>query len=212
MEVFSKINKAGLKQNYLTSVRKYKQFSQRPSSKVSGLVSLTVFMVAFFSLFAILPTFKTIGALRKEVEDIELINQKLTRKIQALNKAEEVYGQQANNLQLISLVLPERAEFERLAWQIEWLALDKGVRLDSGSYNEFPLIDDEMIEELQSIEIELTVSGDYLRIKEFVKALSKIDRLIAISSINISNKKLKQGAGTISTSIKLSASYLPYAN
>lgn len=212
MEKFKGINRTKLKQDYLRSIQRFKQFGKRPESKVSGLISLTIFTVAFFGVFAIMPTFKTIASLQKEVEDIEQINQKLSQKIQALNKAEELYGQQVNNLPLVNSILPETAEFERFAWQVEWLALNTGVEFESGSFNKFPLINKEMSDGLQTIETELTIMGGYLNTKDFLEALTKIDRLVSISSLTISSKKIKQSAGMISTSIKLSASYLPYVN
>jgi Tfp pilus assembly protein PilO len=212
MEMLNNINRARLKQDYLRSVQRFKQFGQKPESKVSGLISLTIFTVAFFGLFAIMPTFKTIASLKREVKDIEQINQKLSLKIQALNKAEDIYGQQINNLPLVNSILPEMAEFERFAWQVEWLALNKGVQFESGSFNKFPLVNKETVEGLQSIETELTIMGNYLNTKDFLKALGQMDRLVSISNLTISSKKIKQSAGLISTSIKLSASYFPYAN
>jgi|GEM_PF-2708059 len=210
--MFKGINRVKIRQDYLRSIQRFRQFGQKPGYKVSGLISLTIFTVAFFGIFAIMPTFKTIASLRKEVEDFELINQKLSLKIQGLNKAEELYGQQVNSLPLVNSVLPETAEFERFAWQIEWLALNTGVEFESGSFNKFPVINKEMSEGVQTIETELTIMGDYLKTKDFLEALSKIDRLVSISNLTISSKKIKQSAGLISTSIKLSASYLPYAN
>jgi Tfp pilus assembly protein PilO len=212
MEMLNNINRARLKQDYLRNVQRFKQFGQKPGSKVSGLISLTIFTVAFFGIFAIMPTFKTIASLKKEFKDIEQINQKLSLKIQALNKAEDLYGQQINNLPLVNSVLPETAEFERFAWQVEWLALNKGVQFESGSFNKFPLVNKETAEGVQSIETELTIMGNYLNTKDFLKALSQMDRLVSISNLTISSKKIKQSAGLISTSIKLSASYFPYAN
>ena len=166
--------------------------------------------MAFFGLFAILPTFKTIAGLKREIEDGEVVNLKLQNKIKSLSKAEDLYLEASNNISLMNQVLPEKAEFERIAWQIEWLALNKGVEIANGNYNEFSLVDTiGKVPEIQSMEIELTVNGSYPKIAEFISSITKIDRLISIRGVTISSKKLRQG-GVISANIKLMAYYLPY--
>lgn len=197
-----------MKKDYLHKVKRLKQLSKKPGSKVSGLVSLTLLTVAFFGVFAIKPTFETIFSLRKEIEDTETVNLKLTKKIQALIKAEEIYLNLGKDIKLLNQVLPETAEFERLAWQVEWLAKNEGVVLTTGSYNEFPLINIQS-KEKETIEMELTINGSYEQIKNFLSKIAQIDRLITVNNLTINSKWLKKGQGKLSASIKLSASYLP---
>ncbi len=211
MDILQKVNRPSLKKDYLNQVKRLRQLSKKPSSKVSGLISLTIFTVAFFGIFAIMPTFQTIANLRREIEDAELVNQKLNQKIKALQKAEEIFEQEDNNLKLVNKILPEEASFERLAWQLEWLALNRGVQLVNGGFNEFPLVTTESVKEKQAIEVELSIVGSYPNIKEFIKSLAQVDRLITISDVTINSKKLKRGEEAISATIKLSASYLPIA-
>lgn len=203
------IGRISLKQNYLTQVKRFQQLSRKPSTKISGLISLTIFLVAFFGIFAILPTFKTIAGLKREIEDIEVVNRKLGNKVRALSKAEELYTRVSKDIARVNQVLPEKAEFERLAWQIEWLALNKGVEIVNGNYNEFDLITvPTQTGELQKLEIELSINGSYLKIAEFVGSVTNIDRLMEIKAISINSKKLRQGEA-VSANIRLTAYYLP---
>ncbi len=200
----------GLKRDYQKYLNRVKSLTKKPSTKISGLVSLTVLTVAFLGVFAIMPTLKTIGALRKEIEDVEMVNTKLSQKIKALNKAEELYGKEVNNLKLVDQVLPNNPGFERLAWQLEWLALNKGVSITNGSFNEFPIFDNKLPEqELQEVLVELSIVGSYPKIKDYVKAVVEIDRLISLTDVTINSKKLKLEPGRISATIKLEAKYLP---
>ncbi len=206
------LDTTAFRRDYSKYLKRIKQLSRKPSAKVSGLVSLTVFTVAFFGMFAILPTFKTIGALQKEIEDVEMVNIKLTQKIRALNKAEELYSQELGSLSLVDQVLPNNPEFERLAWQLEWLALNGGVEITNGSFSEFPVFDTtSQTQELQEILVDLSITGSYLKIKAFVESLRQIDRLINLTDISINSKKLKQGPGVISATIKLEAKFMPVA-
>ena len=61
-----------------------KMVIERPTTKVSGLGILTVFTVVGFTIFAILPTFKTIASLKREIEDAKTVEAKLQQKIYSL--------------------------------------------------------------------------------------------------------------------------------
>jgi type IV pilus assembly protein PilO len=200
-----------MKINYANYYRRFQQLSRQPQAKVSGLISLTIFTVAFFGIFAILPTFKTVAQLSREIEDTETTNAKLTKKIQNLSKAEESYTQTLDELAVVSEVLPESAEFERLAWQLYWLAYDKNLELSSGNFGEFTITEEKTSqgEKLLALPVELTVNGSYGQIKEFLRDLARIDRLMATEEVSINKKKFKNEVGKITASLKLTAYYLP---
>src|SRR3989304_8007269 len=109
----------------------------RPVAQVSGLVSLTIFTIVFFLSFSIVPTFKTIASLKKEIEDTKNVEAKLQQKIHSLNKVETLYAQVLPNLEVLNQVLPTDPEFERLAWQIHWLINKNQLGLVNGSFSEF---------------------------------------------------------------------------
>ncbi|MBU1085329.1 MAG: type 4a pilus biogenesis protein PilO [Candidatus Beckwithbacteria bacterium] len=195
------IDRIGTSRDYDKYIERLQQLSLNPMARISGIVSLTIFTVAFFGIFAILPTFKTIASLSKEIKDIEEINQKLSIKIKTLGEAEDVYSLVVNDLNVISKVLPETADFDRLAWQIEWLAMDAGIELSSANFGEFQIVGIETIKDgLGKINVKITITGNYLQIKEFIKKLSKIDRLIAISDVRMND---------LTTNIQFDAYYLP---
>ena len=104
--------------DYRTYYNRVQQLAQQPKMRVSGLVSLTLFTVAFFGLFAILPTAKTISTLKKEIKESEEIEIGLQRKIVAMDEVQRVYLQIAEEIKAIETVIPNEVEFERLAWQV----------------------------------------------------------------------------------------------
>ncbi|AKM79778.1 MAG: hypothetical protein UX85_C0001G0064 [Candidatus Beckwithbacteria bacterium GW2011_GWB1_47_15] len=204
MKLTTRVNRGG----YSAYWRRLRTLSQAPSAKVSGLVSLTIFTVAFFGLFAILPTFRTIAELTREIDDAKAVNSSLAKKIKALENAEEVYSQALPRLTLIDAVVPGGPEFDRLAWQIQWLGADSGVNITSGSFGGFPLLSTKESSELSQIEMELTVQGDYGAIKNFLADLTKIDRLVAINEVNITSKG-SQGVQVVTANIQALAYFLP---
>ena len=162
-------NKLKTSRDYKKYIKRLQLLSSSSVAKVSGIVSLTIFVVAFFGVFAISPTFKTIGSLTKEVKEIEEVNQKLSLKIKALNSAEDSYSQALNDLEIINKVLPETVFFDRLAWQIEWLAMNTGLDLPSANFGGFQLIGPELIENgLGKIQVAITLIGGYSETKKFV--------------------------------------------
>lgn len=199
------------KRSYSNYYKRFQQLAKKPETKISGLISLTIFTVAFFGMFAILPTFKTIASLNKEIEDAESVNIKLTKKIQALDTAGELYAGTIKEFDVISGVLPEKAFFERLAWQIHWLAKDKDLLISSGHFGEFFVTGEKIKSDKEVLELstEIVIDGTYGKIKEFVEDLVKIDRLITINEISINSKGYKNIIGKISANIKLTAYYLP---
>lgn len=197
--------------NYLNYYKRLKQLSQNPLTRVSGLVSLTFFTIAFFGIFAISPTLKTIAQLNKQIEDTETVNSKLKSKVKDLEKAEIVYSQVLESLDLVDRVLPEKNEFERLAWQISWLVVESGVEITSSSFGEFVIVgsQDKAEGKVQLISLDLSVSGSYNKIKAMLKKITEIDRLIEIETVSLT-KNAADGGGksqTLTANLKLKADY-----
>lgn len=172
----------------------------RPATQISGLVTLTLFTVVFFLIFAIIPTFKTIASLKREIEDAKNVEGKLQQKIHSLNQAETLYAQVAPELDPLDKILPPQPELERLAWQLHFLAAKNQLILSSGSFTEF---------EPDFIPISLTVKGNYLTIKAFVNDLNRLDRLLEIEELVISSKSVRADDKTLTANLKLKAFYQP---
>jgi len=204
-------NHISFKTNYINYYKRVKQLGQKPGAKVSGLISLTILTVAFFGGFAIMPTFKTIAALTREIEDTESVNSRLAKKIVSLERAEDAYLGYTDSLELMNKVLPDNNEFEKAAWQINWLANEKNLRLITSNFGEFVIvgIESDPESEIMELVIEITVEGSYGQIKEFLKEIINVDRLIVVEKVSLNNKKVQNEDKAITANIKLKASFLP---
>ena len=194
--------------NYDRYNQQLRVWGRQPKIRISGLVTLTIFTVAFFLSMAILPTFKTIAGLKKEISDQQEVEAKLTKKAAGLKTAEVNYAKVINDLKLINQVLPEKEELERLAWQIQWLANQQGLTISTGSFGEFNLVGQAAKPGQTELSAELTITGNYQQIRNFLQGLTKIDRLIAVKEVNFNKQKL-QGSGEVTASLKLAGFYLP---
>lgn len=203
----------------LTGRTGYGQYYQRirmalsqPKTKITGLASLSIFTVLFFITFAIMPTIKTIGNLTKEIADTKQIEAKLQQKIHSLETAEALYSKAVPSLKIINQLLPPTPDFERLAWQLNWLADQHQVTLSNGAFGEFPLVgpDKNPPGQAASIEVNLLASGNYLSIKSFITALNNIDRLVQVEEITFNSKSSPATiAANITANIKLIVYYYP---
>ncbi|MEK7622888.1 MAG: type 4a pilus biogenesis protein PilO [Patescibacteria group bacterium] len=200
--------------NHSDYYRRLKEFSRQPEAKISGLISLTIFTVTFFGIFAIMPTFKTIAQLNKEIQDATTINNQLAKKVFVLESAQELYSQQIDNLPLIDKILPAQISFERLTWQLSWLIKEKGLELVNANYDEFLIVGASETKEPgpQSMPMEITVKGSFSQIKELTAALQKFDRLITLQQATITSKKNKNDDNKIMANFKLATYWLPEKN
>src|SRR3989338_3056174 len=197
------------RQQYVKYFTRFKKLSERPEARLSGLVSLTIFTVAFFGDFAILPTLKTIAALNRQLKDADLVNSKLQQKIVSLNTVEGEYIRLTPDLPAVEAVLPSTAAFERLAWQINWLVKNLGVEFVSGSFGEFFLTTTDQKEEAVGLTVELSVAGSYSQIKTLIDQIVTLDRLITLNDVSISNKRVTLNNQSLTANLKLTAYYLP---
>jgi len=205
------VNKTTLRQNYGDYYRRLQLITRRPEVKVSGLVSLTIFAIVFFSLLAILPTIKTIIALKKEIGEIESVNKQMQKKIMSLDKAQNIYMQIASDIVFVNEVLPDKINFEKLAWQIHWLASENGIKIISENFDGFPIKNDieKEVKELKEVAIGLTINGKYENIRYFLRQLTRINRLISIEELTVNKKRLSQNLNTVNANISAKAYYLP---
>lgn len=193
--------------NYDRYYQQIKTWGKQPKTQISGMITLSIFTVAFFLSMAILPTLKTIAGLKKEISDQQEVETKLAKKMAGLKTAEVNYTEVINDLKLINQVLPEKEELERLAWQIQWLARQTGVEINTGSFGEFNLAGQAAKPDQTELSAELTIKGSYQQIRDFLQGLTKIDRLITVQEVNFNKQKLQDGE--LTASLKLAGFYLP---
>lgn len=177
---------------------RFKMVFDRPVTKVSSLATLTIFTVIFFISFAILPTFKTIASLKREIADGKTVEAKLQQKIYSLNQAETLFGKISPDLNSLNQVLPPEPELERLAWQLHYLANNHQLTIASGSFDEA---------ETDFIPVTLTLTGGYPNLKTFILDLNRIDRLVEVTEITIASKSIRSGSSTLTANLKLKAFY-----
>ncbi len=167
----------------------------------TGLI-LSLLSIAFFALFAIRPTLITIASLIKEIDNKQMIAEKLEEKINALSRARSEYIDLSSSLPLIEEALPQEANLSLFIRQLETLAVQNGVILRSIQFGEISLRGEKVskslpvtTKEIESLQVpfNLSVSGSYKNLKNFLQSLEELRRLTVVSSFVFKMEKEKEG-------------------
>ncbi len=177
------------------------KFYNQPVAKVSLELFLSIGAVMFFALFAIRPTLLTMSDLIKEIEDKTNLNEQLRQKTASLATAQTQYLNLQDRLFVLDQALPSQPEFENALKIIEKTASDNELVITSMQVNEIPQEADETIPFSQktkiTVPINVSVTGDYLAIRNFVESLQRNRRTLFVDSIIFTvsevnnNKQLK---------------------
>jgi len=192
-----------MKRDYSRYYKRFRGWADKPANQAFGLLSLTLLAIAFFGSFAIMPTFKTIAGLNKEIKDARLVSDQLSKKIASLKTAQNNYAKIVNDQEILNQVLPQKEEVSLLSWQFSWLAAEKGVILGNGNFGSFNLVGP-VPAQPTNLDIQLAASGSYPQIKAWLEALTNCNRLVTINELSLNSKNEK-----INASLKLTAVFLP---
>jgi Tfp pilus assembly protein PilO len=171
--------------NYLAIFKKEKP-------KKYSLLGLTLFTCIFFLLFAINPTLSTIANLRKQLDDLNLIDESLQTKIANMDKLQARYQVIEPDLGLITEAIPQEADSVKLTGQVQQVAISSNVNLIGMSVSDISFSAD-TTSTTASFRITIVVEGSYSNVSNFLDKLFTMQRIITFESISI-DKSLQTGA------------------
>ncbi|KPJ70337.1 hypothetical protein AMJ51_02265 [Microgenomates bacterium DG_75] len=155
---------------------------KRKKARVYTGIVLSILTVAFFSFFAIRPTLVTISGLYKEIKDKRTLVAEMDQKIENLTRAQVNYNQIKDELYLIEESLPQNPELPTLIKQLEALTRLNSVNFESIRFEKTNLQGEEEKKETQDVGFNLTVSGDYSNLKQFLNSLDTLRRIILVEN------------------------------
>jgi len=202
------------KEKYLPSFG----FVNQQITKVSLELILFLSMIAIFALFALKPTIITIVSLQKEIKLKNEIDQKLAKKVSALSQAQLVLAKVQNSLVYLDKTLPQEVEFTRFEREIEYLAVKNNVILADARFGQFDILGDNLGQELKKtsktaytpLSFTVIAGGSYQDLKNFLKDLEILDRLVIIDEIKFDKQAQVTGAD-LQAKITGKVYYLPYS-
>jgi len=163
------------------------QFYTKPIARVSVELLLTLCTVLFFALFAIRPTLLTMSDLIKEIDDKKALDQQLSQKIAALSSAQTEYLRLEGRLNVLDEALPSQPKIIEAVKIIEKIASDRNIAILSLNVAELPVENESSLEfdqlTRQQTSASVTITGDYLTIRQFVEDLKATRRSFIVDTV-----------------------------
>ncbi len=156
-----------------------------------GLIA-SIFLVAFFIIFALSPTFTTILGLIRKIDDQKKTITAMDNKINNLILAQENYSQVEPSLPLLSSALPEKPAPETVLDDIVKTASTSAVSINTLQFNLINYSGKSASSAtpmsklgLQTVEFTLQLAGSENQVHSFLNRLEHLPRLISISAISL---------------------------
>lgn len=162
-------------------------------------ITLSLFCVSFFGLFAIRPTLITAVKLIKEVSDLKKLNLQYENKISNIIKAQSEYEKIRDSLYLVDEALPFNAQFPKLARGLESFSTNSNIRLNQLQIDAAPISQLPSAKKLQNYGFILIGVGDYPAVSSLLTRLINWQRIINIKSLDLYHE-----GGSISANLRIS--------
>lgn len=162
----------------------------KEKNKAILMIIFTFFALALLGIFAINPTVSTIFTLQKQVQENQRIFEQLTTKMNALSSLQQQYTNLTNDLPFVYDAIPKEAQVPFLAAQIQNIAAQTNVTIQSFRVSEIPLTSGSPTDQTAwSFTVTLEVRGTYDDLTSFATLLTDFSRIVTIDSIAISKDK-----------------------
>ncbi len=175
------------KELYKVYILKYPELSKlQEKEKFVGYIyiTLTLFTVSFFGIFAILPTLSTISTLKKQYADNQLVYENLKVKLENLQVLTNLYSQLGPQIALVEEAIPATAQIPVVVRKVETLAQNHALfitGIDTGAVELFPGAKKDP--PLYSYTISMKLAGNSESINSFISDIINFDRIVSIDSI-----------------------------
>ncbi len=189
-----------LNKDWLKNLQKNKYLQLLPDFKEEKnkkfiTLTLTLFALCFFGIFAIGPTLSTISKLQKELKDNQKIEEQLKQKINNLSILQEKYANLQGDLPSVYAAVPKTPETAVLMGQIETLARTSGVNITNAQTLQVEAVsDNKSSKKYSSFNFNLAIEGDYENIVKFINSLTNMQRIVSLDVITINNITSRKGS------------------
>ncbi|HCM37333.1 MAG: hypothetical protein UV61_C0006G0142 [Candidatus Gottesmanbacteria bacterium GW2011_GWB1_43_11] len=207
---------------YRNYYRRLKPIFSAPEVQAYTMVTLSLFAITFFGFFAIRPTLKTIATLQRQISDKAQVDQKLEAKINSLIQAQAEYEKIEVDLATIYNFMPEKPEFPSLVRKLQSLAIDNSATISSIQFSPIVLYNDiitptgtsaadpvpvAIAQSAILLNFNLSFQSDYAHLVTLLDQLTKLERLVTISSAGFSG--ISSEVTTLTISVQSQAYYYP---
>lgn len=179
-----------------------------PSKKAEMIFTGLTFIVAVLLIvFAIVPTFRTVTDINKEIKEKERISDALGLKIKALNELDSQYNSNKETFKDISLIFPTSQNFSLFLANIDAIVTRNNFVLTSVGFSEDKKSKGDSYDLKTTVmapyTVRLSVKGSKIGLVSFLKDLESLPMYPVVESISFSNDVDEQGNTAFSLSLRV---------
>jgi len=171
-------------------------------------ITLTLFSLSFFGLFAIRPTLLTAVSLIKEVNDLNKLSIDYENKIGNFITAQSEYEKIRNSISLIDKALPQYSEFPAFVKIMENLAVKNSFIINQFQIDAAPISLSPDKDKLNQFNFIMVGIGSYPNMRQYLEDVVNSLRLVSIDSLDFSSEG-GTVAGILRVSVKGKSYYEP---
>jgi len=155
-------------------------------------ISLTLFTVSFFILFAISPTLNTVANLNKQYDDNKLIYDALKQKRKDLASLDTQYEALKSDIDFVYSAIPKSTKIPKLTRQVENIAASNDLKITKLAFGTIEIYPNVKTTPIYSFSFTVSVAGSRENANKFISDLINFDRIVGIDSIQTGTNQDKQ--------------------
>ncbi len=179
-------------------------YNTKPNLKIYLELTLSIFTVIIFSVFAIKPTILTVIELNNEIKAKTSLVDDLNVKLKNLQTAGQILQTNVNDLVYLEQALPDTAKPENLIKQLEILASESNVKIIGISSSDVIISGNTDLKNKQivltstdlnadELPFSISITGDYQSLLSYLKKIENLRRPIKIDSIAFNSNNTDTG-------------------
>jgi len=164
-------------------------------------LGLTLLLIAGFGFFAIKPTFSTISTLMGEIKAKEIAVKEMQKKINSLESAQVTYSEIQKDYIAIENCLPKSPNYYNASTTLRSVAKNYYIDLDRVGFNikyedKNSLVASKSATTTQAFSTIVNIKSDFVSLIRLIDQLSRTQRPIIISSVNIAIQQQKEASAS----------------
>ncbi|MCD8484072.1 hypothetical protein LRY65_03385 [Candidatus Woesebacteria bacterium] len=185
------------------------KFYEKPVTRVSFELVMSLLGVMFFALFALRPTLNTMSSLLQEIEEKEEVDLALGRKISALATAQTEYLTYSERFSILDEAIHTNISLETALIYMEYLVARENLSLAGLQIQEFPLVltapEDASQQlslgdrEIQAYAFQISFTGSYDDVMQFFAAIESVKPLFAVQEFTFTVEENREEERTLRT-------------
>lgn len=171
------------KYHYKSYKEKITPLIQSKKGGAYSMVILSFLTMAFFGFFALRPTLRIIARLQREITDSRVVDDRLTKKIEALSQAQADYELIKGAVPALNKALPTNPDVDSIVSAVESIAQSTQASISAFTINEVSL-------STASADIQKTAEGEVPSIPMTFVVEATYDQSIRFIRLFVSNPRI----------------------